>query len=137
MALELLTDQEIEGVVFGRPRTVEYRRGWLFVQECEGWMEDAPWDRATALFVYRSKLVKPTSNMYRAVADKILLGEDVLLICEGRIEDPQVMGEEAIYQLFRIGPDDYDKAIIDAVRELFVRSLCGESRLVGPWRTAE
>lgn len=66
--------------------TVIHKPGWLEVWTCDGCAEDESF-----LVVYRSPLVKYTSDMYEPVARMLLGASSVEVIAEEECEDPNMM----------------------------------------------
>ncbi|QFG11589.1 hypothetical protein PBI_BOGOSYJAY_76 [Mycobacterium phage BogosyJay] len=77
--------------------------GWLFAQRCESrWCGGGfDTDPVTAVLVYRSTMVKDTSEMYAPVAEILLGAARVELLGRGTIEDSQMMKGRGEWMVLR------------------------------------
>ncbi|QBP30551.1 hypothetical protein SEA_CHARM_70 [Mycobacterium phage Charm] len=87
--LHMMFDQ----IAHDTPEVLVDDPGWLFAQRCESRWSGVGFDTepVTALLVYRSVMVKDTSEMYEPVAEMLLGAAKVELLGQGFIEDRQMM----------------------------------------------
>ncbi|QFG04647.1 hypothetical protein PBI_KEZIACHARLES14_73 [Mycobacterium phage Keziacharles14] len=110
-----------ENIAHTTPEVLVDDPGWLFAQRCESRWCGAGFDTdpVTALLVYRSTMVKDTSEMYAPVAEILLGAARVELLGQGFIEDSQMMKGRGEWMVLRTthmpsfpeGPVSYEELV--------------------------
>ncbi|QGH80636.1 hypothetical protein SEA_RAHALELUJAH_76 [Mycobacterium phage Rahalelujah] len=80
-------------IAHSRPEILVDDPSWLFAQRCESRWSGVglETDPVTALLVYRSVMVRDTSEMYAPVANVLLGAARVEVLGQGFIDDDQMM----------------------------------------------
>lgn len=119
------------------PETVINDPGWIFAQRCESrWVTGEDTTPVTALLVYRSTMVKDTSEMYAPVREMLCGARKMEVLAQGYLEDEQMMKGKGEYLVARLtheeafpqGPFNLDT--LRTLVESRIASALGASGLV-------
>ncbi|AMO43944.1 hypothetical protein PBI_MYXUS_76 [Mycobacterium phage Myxus] len=119
------------------PETVINDPGWIFAQRCESrWVTGEDSTPVTALLVYRSTMVKDTSEMYAPVREMLCGARKMEVLAQGYLADDQMMKGKGEYLVARLTHEEafpqgpYNLDTLRTLVESRIASALGSAGLV-------